>query len=67
MGNYRWIIPLRLRQKFMISAGIGLVLCVAGAIFLVALLQRSEMEREVDRLSRNELSSLQALIISAMS
>ncbi|MDR3519200.1 MAG: HAMP domain-containing methyl-accepting chemotaxis protein [Azospirillaceae bacterium] len=58
---------LRLRQRFMLLVGVGLILCVAAAMVLVSLLQQSEMDRNFDRLSRNELSSLQALIVSAMS
>jgi methyl-accepting chemotaxis protein len=50
----------------MIIVGLGVIALVASAVVTIAQFQRSEMERQLQQLSANEMTSLHALILNVM-
>ena len=50
----------------MIFVGIGVIILVVTTVFGIAAFERSEMERQLSALSRNEMTSLHALILNVM-
>ena len=57
---------MKLRQRFVVAVGLG---CIAMALLIVAFIARFEtraMERKLNQLSVNEMTSLHALIVNVM-
>jgi methyl-accepting chemotaxis protein len=50
----------------MIIIGVGVIALVASVVLVIARFERSEMERQLQRLSANEMTSLHALILNVM-
>ncbi|CAA7619592.1 Methyl-accepting chemotaxis protein [Magnetospirillum sp. LM-5] len=50
----------------MIIVGVGVITLVASVVLVIARFERSEMERQLQQLSHNEMTSLHALILSVM-
>ena len=50
----------------MIIIGVGVIALVASVVVVIARFERSEMERQLQRLSANEMTSLHALILNVM-
>ncbi len=57
---------LRLSSRFMIIIGVGVIALVASVVLVIARFERSEMERQLQQLSANEMTSLHALILNVM-
>ncbi|HVI50095.1 MAG TPA: methyl-accepting chemotaxis protein [Candidatus Sulfotelmatobacter sp.] len=57
---------LKLRQRFMIFIGLGLTALVALAVLVIAGYEQESMERKLNALSVNEMTSLHALIVNVM-
>ncbi|HSV28286.1 MAG TPA: HAMP domain-containing methyl-accepting chemotaxis protein [Candidatus Omnitrophota bacterium] len=57
---------LRLSSRFMIIVGLGVIALVAGVVVGIARFERAEMERQLQQLSANEMTSLHALILNVM-
>ncbi len=57
---------LRLRQRFMIIVGVGVVALAALVVLVIARFEEGAMERKLYELSVNEISSLHALIVNVM-
>jgi methyl-accepting chemotaxis protein len=57
---------LKLRQRFMIFIGLGIVLMVALTVTAIARYEEGAMERKLQQLSVNEMTSLHALIVNVM-
>jgi len=57
---------LRLASRFMILVGFGVAVLVAATIFAITAHERDQMERQLELLSRNEMTSLHALILNVM-
>ncbi len=50
----------------MIIIGVGVIALVASVVLVIARFERSEMERQLQQLSANEMTSLHALILNVM-
>jgi methyl-accepting chemotaxis protein len=50
----------------MIIVGVGVIALVASVVLVIARFERSEMERQLQQLSFNEMTSLHALILNVM-
>ena len=50
----------------MIIIGVGVIALVASVVLVIARFERSEMERQLQQLSVNEMTSLHALILNVM-
>ncbi|MBI3445948.1 MAG: methyl-accepting chemotaxis protein, partial [Magnetospirillum sp.] len=57
---------LRLRQRFMIVAGLGVIAMAALIVVFIARFEEQAMERKLHELSVNEMTSLHALILNVM-
>ncbi|WP_338086800.1 methyl-accepting chemotaxis protein [Magnetospirillum aberrantis] len=57
---------LRLSSRFMIIIGVGVIALVASVVVVIARFERAEMERQLQQLSINEMTSLHALILNVM-
>jgi Methyl-accepting chemotaxis protein len=57
---------LRLSSRFMIIIGVGVIALVASVVLVIARFERAEMERQLQQLSANEMTSLHALILNVM-
>ena len=57
---------LRLRQRFEIIVGAGLVVLVSAVVALIVSFEEEAMERKLNQLSVNEMTSLHALIVNVM-
>ncbi|OIQ90219.1 methyl-accepting chemotaxis protein 4 [mine drainage metagenome] len=57
---------LKLRQRFMIFVGLGVTLLAALVVLVIALYEQGAMERKLNQLSVNEMTSLHALIVNVM-
>jgi methyl-accepting chemotaxis protein len=57
---------LRLSSRFMIIVGVGVIALVASVVLVIARFEKSEMERQLQQLSFNEMTSLHALILNVM-
>ncbi|HLO78303.1 MAG TPA: HAMP domain-containing protein, partial [Magnetospirillum sp.] len=57
---------LRLSSRFMIIIGVGVIALVASVVVVIARFERAEMERQLQALSANEMTSLHALILNVM-
>ena len=57
---------LKLSSRFMIFVGVGLVVLISSIVISIARFEQSEMERQLNRLSANEMTSLHALIVNVM-
>ncbi|TAN80458.1 MAG: HAMP domain-containing protein, partial [Magnetospirillum sp.] len=57
---------LRLRQRFMIVVGVGVILMAALIVVFIARFEEQAMERKLHELSVNEMTSLHALIVNVM-
>ena len=57
---------LRLSSRFMLIVGAGVVILIAGVVLTIARFERAEMERQLQQLSANEMTSLHALIQNVM-
>ncbi|CAA7616686.1 methyl-accepting chemotaxis protein [Magnetospirillum sp. UT-4] len=57
---------LRLSSRFMIIVGVGVIALIASVVVVIARFERSEMERQLQQLSANEMTSLHALILNVM-
>ncbi|CUW37189.1 putative Methyl-accepting chemotaxis protein [Magnetospirillum sp. XM-1] len=57
---------LRLSSRFMLIVGVGVVILIAGVVLTIARFERAEMERQLQQLSANEMTSLHALIQNVM-
>jgi len=58
---------LSIAHRFVIAAGCGLIVMIISVVSAVGWMQAEQMESDLDRLSRSEMTSLQALIINVMS
>jgi methyl-accepting chemotaxis protein len=50
----------------MIIVGVGVIALVASVVLVIARFERAEMERQLQQLSANEMTSLHALILNVM-
>jgi methyl-accepting chemotaxis protein len=50
----------------MIIIGVGVIALVASVVLVIARFERAEMERQLQQLSANEMTSLHALILNVM-
>ena len=50
----------------MIIIGVGVIALVASVVLVIARFERAEMERQLQQLSINEMTSLHALILNVM-
>ncbi|CAA7611473.1 Methyl-accepting chemotaxis protein [Candidatus Terasakiella magnetica] len=57
---------LRLSSRFMLIVGFGVIVLIASVVFTIARFERVEMERQLQQLSANEMTSLHALILNVM-
>jgi len=57
---------LRLRQRFMVIVGLGVIALAALMVLVVARYAEGAMERKLHQLSVNEISSMHALIVNVM-
>ena len=57
---------LKLRQRFMIIIGLGVIILVSAAVHIIARYEEDAMERKLNQLSVNEMTSLHALIVNVM-
>ena len=57
---------LRLRQRFMIVVGVGVILMASLIVIFIARFEEQAMERKLYQLSVNEMTSLHALIVNVM-
>jgi|GEM_PF-445718 len=57
---------LKLRQRFMIFIGLGVTVLVALVVLVIARYEQDSMERKLQQLSMNEMTSLHALIVNVM-
>ncbi|WP_237051473.1 methyl-accepting chemotaxis protein [Magnetospirillum sp. ME-1] len=57
---------LRLSSRFMLIVGVGVVILIAAVVLTIARFERAEMERQLQQLSANEMTSLHALIQNVM-
>jgi methyl-accepting chemotaxis protein len=57
---------LRLSSRFMIIVGLGVIALVASVVVGIARFERADMERQLNALSVNEMTSLHALIVNVM-
>ncbi len=57
---------LRLRQRFMIVVGVGVILMASLIVVFIARFEEQSMERKLHELSVNEMTSLHALIVNVM-
>ena len=57
---------LKLRTRFMIFVGLGVTLLVALVVVVIARYEQESMERKLNQLSVNEMTSLHALIVNVM-
>ncbi|CUW41584.1 Putative methyl-accepting chemotaxis protein [Magnetospirillum sp. XM-1] len=57
---------LRLRQRFMIVVGLGVIVMAAVIVIFIARFEERAMERKLHELSVNEMTSLHALILNVM-
>ena len=58
---------LRLKQRFMIMVGFGVITIVTAIVLTIARFEINTMERKLHDLSMNEITSLHALIVTVMS
>ncbi|MDO8606835.1 MAG: HAMP domain-containing methyl-accepting chemotaxis protein [Phaeospirillum sp.] len=65
MSNGVWQ-SLRLRQRFMIVVGVGVILMASLIVVFIARFEEQAMERKLHELSVNEMTSLHALIVNVM-
>jgi methyl-accepting chemotaxis protein len=57
---------LRLRQRFMIVVGLGVIAMAAVIVIFIARFEEQALERKLHELSVNEMTSLHALILNVM-
>ncbi|MEO0035390.1 MAG: hypothetical protein RLZZ501_1413 [Pseudomonadota bacterium] len=57
---------LRLSSRFMAIVGFGVALLILGVVVTIARFESAETERQLQRLSANEMTSLHALIVNVM-
>lgn len=57
---------LRLSSRFMIFAAVGVIIMVTGVVIGIVRFERQEMERQLEQMSANEMTSLHALILNVM-
>ncbi|EME70244.1 methyl-accepting chemotaxis protein [Paramagnetospirillum caucaseum] len=57
---------LRLRQRFMIVVGLGVIVMAAVIVVFIARFEEEALERKLHELSVNEMTSLHALIVNVM-
>ncbi len=57
---------LRLRQRFMIVVGLGVIAMAAVIVIFMARFEERALERKLHELSVNEMTSLHALIVNVM-
>ncbi|CCG39903.1 methyl-accepting chemotaxis protein [Magnetospirillum molischianum] len=57
---------LRLRQRFMIVIGMGVIVMATVIVLFIARFDEQAMERKLHELSVNEMTSLHALIVNVM-
>ncbi|TPW00973.1 MAG: methyl-accepting chemotaxis protein [bacterium] len=57
---------MRLSSRFMVIVGLGVVALIVTVVFTIARFERTEMERQLQQLSANEMTSLHALIQNVM-
>jgi len=57
---------LRLSSRFMIIVGVGVIALILSVVLVIARFERIEMERQLQQLSSNEMTSLHALILNVM-
>ena len=57
---------MRLSSRFMVIVGLGLITLVASVVIGIVRFERAEMERQLQQLSANEMTSLHALIVNVM-
>jgi len=57
---------LRLSSRFMFIVGLGVIALIASVVSTIARFERAEMERQLQQLSANEMTSLHALILNVM-
>ncbi|AVM75976.1 methyl-accepting chemotaxis protein [Magnetospirillum gryphiswaldense] len=57
---------LRLSSRFMIIVGVGVIALILSVVVVIGRFERAEMERQLQRLSANEMTSLHALILNVM-
>jgi methyl-accepting chemotaxis protein len=57
---------MRLSSRFMIIVGLGVIALVVSVVVTIARFERTEMERQLQQLSANEMTSLHALILNVM-
>lgn len=57
---------MSLQKRFTIAVGIGLIIVSAAALLGTAWLQRSQMMHNLEEFSRNEIESLNSLIVTTM-
>ncbi|CAA7623069.1 methyl-accepting chemotaxis protein [Magnetospirillum sp. SS-4] len=57
---------MRLSSRFMIIVGLGVVALIAAVVVSIARFERAEMERQLQQMSVNEMTSLHALIQNVM-
>ncbi|MGE5505095.1 MAG: methyl-accepting chemotaxis protein [Actinomycetota bacterium] len=61
----RWH-DLRLRQRFMVVVGFGVVVLIALVVAVILRYEEAAVERKLHQLSVNEMTSLHALILNVM-
>ncbi|MGE5505760.1 MAG: methyl-accepting chemotaxis protein [Actinomycetota bacterium] len=57
---------MRLSSRFMVIVGLGVIALVVSVVVGIARFERAEMERQLQQLSANEMTSLHALILNVM-
>ncbi|OAN51283.1 chemotaxis protein [Paramagnetospirillum marisnigri] len=57
---------LRLRQRFMIAVGLGVIVMATLIVVFIARFEEQALERKLHELSVNEMTSLHALILNVM-
>lgn len=57
---------LRLSSRFMIFAAVGVIVMVTGVVVGIVRFERQEIERQLELISANEMTSLHALILNVM-
>jgi methyl-accepting chemotaxis protein len=57
---------MRLSSRFMVIVGLGLITLVTSLVVGIARFERTEMERQLQQISANEMTSLHALILNVM-
>ncbi len=57
---------MRLSSRFMFIVGLGVAALIASVVVTIARFEQGEMERQLQQLSVNEMTSLHALILNVM-